>query len=323
MSTPVNHWKLGLFVVVGLAVTVGAVAFFGTQSFQRETVSYKTFFDEPVQGLEVGSPVRFRGVTIGNVVAIDIASDRRHVEVTYELGVKVLDALGLAVEKRLGQKRKLFIPPDLRAQLASTGITGVKFVQLDFFDVLANPPLELPFQHPENYIPAKGSMMKNLEDSVVRAVDQLPQVTQRLVTVLDQVTSILADFDKQGVPQKISATLDLLNAALTQLNTALVALAPGKLSKSAQEALASINTAVRSLDVVLQQVGGERGLAASLQHTSDSLGSMAVNADRVGPAVEDASRDLQGAARAVQRLADALELDPDMLIKGRGKRADK
>ena len=166
-------------------------------------------------------------------------------------------------------------------------------------------------------------MMKNLEDSVVRAVDQLPQVTERLVTVLDQVSTILADFDKQGLPEKISAILAVLHHALAQLDTALVALAPGKLSKSAQEAMASINTAVRSLDVVLQQIGGERGLAASLQHTSDSLGSMAVNADRVGPAVEDASRDLQGAARAVQRLADALELDPDMLIKGRGKRADK
>lgn len=321
MSTPVNHWKLGLFVAIGLAVTLGAVAFFGTRSFQRETVSYKTFFDEPVQGLEVGSPVRFRGVTIGNVVGIDIASDRRHVEVTYELGVKVLDALGLADEKRLGQKRRLFIPPDLRAQLASTGITGVKFVQLDFFDVLTNPPLELPFEHPDNYIPAKGSMMKNLEDSVVRAVDQLPQVTQRLVTVLDQVNALLVDINGQQLPRKLSEILGLLNHALAQLDAALVALAPAQLSKSARDALASINAVVRSVDVVLKQLGGEHGLAASLQRTSDSVGSMAANAEGVGPAVEDASRDLQGAARAVQRLADALERDPDMLVKGRGKRA--
>ena len=76
---------------------------------------------------------------------------------TYELGVKVLDALGLAVEKRLGPKRKLFIPPDLRAQLASTGITGVKFVQLDFFAVQTNPPPELPVPGPRELHPGEGA----------------------------------------------------------------------------------------------------------------------------------------------------------------------
>ncbi len=42
--------------------TIGAAEFFGSRSFQKETVSYKTFFDESVQGLEIGSPVKFRGV---------------------------------------------------------------------------------------------------------------------------------------------------------------------------------------------------------------------------------------------------------------------
>jgi phospholipid/cholesterol/gamma-HCH transport system substrate-binding protein len=323
MSNPTNRWKLGLFVVMGLATALGAVAFFGNRSFQKETVSYKTFFDESVQGLEVGSPVKFRGVTIGSVVAIDIAPDRRHVEVTYELGVKVLDALGLAVEKRGLQERRLFIPPDLRAQLASTGITGVMFIQMDFFNQAAHPPLELPFELPKNHIPAAGSMLKNIGDSVVGAVEGFPEVVRQLLAVLARVNGILGDFEGEGLFVKAGQTIALLNKVLAQVDSALVDLAPGKLSQDARAALTSLNTAVLSLNGLLAQIGGEKGLAASLQQTSNSMGAMAQNANRVGPAIEDASRDVQGAARAVQRLADALELDPDMLLKGRGKQVTK
>lgn len=320
MSTPTNRWKLGLFVVMGLLSALGAVTYFGSRSFQRETVSYKTYFDESVQGLEVGSPVKFRGVTIGSVVAIDIAPDRRHVEVTYELGVKVLDALGLAVEKRGLQERRLFIPPDLRAQLASTGITGVMFIQMDFFDGVTHPPPELPFEVPQNHIPAAGSMLKNIGDSVVRAVEGFPEVVRQLLAVLARVNGILGDLEGERIPQTAGKTLALLNKVLKQVDTALVDLAPGKLSQDARTALTSLNTAVLSLNALMVQVSGEKGLVASLQQTSNSLGAMAQNADHVGPAIEDVSRDVQAAARAVQRLADALELDPDMLLKGRGKK---
>ena len=56
MSTPTNHWKLGLFVVVGICACVATVIFFGGRSLKKETVAYKTYFDESVQGLELGSP---------------------------------------------------------------------------------------------------------------------------------------------------------------------------------------------------------------------------------------------------------------------------
>lgn len=271
MSAPSNHWKLGLFVVMGVSAMLGVFFFFGARAFSTETVSYKTFFDESVQGLEVGSPVKFRGVTIGSVVSIDIAPDRRHVEVTYELGVKVLDALGLAVEKRLGQTRRLFIPPDLRAQQTATGITGVKFIQMDFFDEKTNPPLPLPFELPKNHIPAVGSMMKNLEDSVVRVVEGFPEVMRRLLLVLDRIGVILTDVEGQHFPEKVSQTLAVLTRVLASVNTAVAALDPGALSKETRAALTSFNTAVVSFNT----------LAASLEHTSNSLGAMSESASGV------------------------------------------
>src|SRR5690606_20013484 len=127
------------------------------------------------QGLEIGSPVKYRGVPIGTISAIDIAPDRRHVDVSLQLYTSELKRLGLSTEAHAGVGGTRFtIPDDLRTQLASQGITGVKFVSIDFFNVVTNPPAELEFETPDNTIPAAASLMKTLEDSVVQAVEQFP-----------------------------------------------------------------------------------------------------------------------------------------------------
>ena len=49
--------------------------------FQKGSV-YVTYFDESVQGLQVDSIVKFRGVDIGTVRKIGVAPDQRLVEVS-------------------------------------------------------------------------------------------------------------------------------------------------------------------------------------------------------------------------------------------------
>ncbi len=317
MSASTNQWKLGLFVVMGTISVIATVLVFGGRALRKETVAYKTYFDESVQGLEIGSPVKFRGVSIGSVSDIALAEDKRHVEVTYGLGVKTIHTLGLAVEELEGKKSKLSIPRDLRAQLASSGITGVKFVQMDFFDVNSNPPPELPFQVAENNISATASMMKNLESSVVSAVDRFPELAQQLVLVFTQINAIMADVQSGDLLKKLAETVQTINKVFNQISSALSQLNVPALSSQVQQTLKSVNFAVTNLNALINQIGGDKGLASSLQSTSNALGNMARNANHVGPAVEDALRDVQGAAQSVQRLADALEVDPDMLIKGR------
>src|SRR5580704_3397314 len=117
MAAPTNHWKLGLFVVTGVVLALTTLTFLGARSLKNQVVSYQTDFDESVQGLDVGSPVKFRGVPVGAVSAIGIAPDRRHVVVTSELAVADLSDLGLAVGK--GDKSTIRVPPDLRMQVVS------------------------------------------------------------------------------------------------------------------------------------------------------------------------------------------------------------
>ena len=90
MSAPSNHFKVGLFVLLAVAATLGAAIALGAASAGRKTVSYHTFFNESVQGLDLGSPVRYRGVIIGKVAAIEIAPDHRHVDVLAELDALIV-----------------------------------------------------------------------------------------------------------------------------------------------------------------------------------------------------------------------------------------
>jgi phospholipid/cholesterol/gamma-HCH transport system substrate-binding protein len=319
LATPTNHWKLGLFVVLGLAIGLGAVLILGARRLHRQTVGYESYFDESVQGLEVGSAVKFRGVVIGSVSRISVAPDRRHVEVESALGVEEINALGLASGK--GKNVHISVPHDLRMQLASAGITGVKFLQLDFFADKNNPPPPLPFPVPENYIPVEVSTMKNLEDSVVNAVDQIPAMTSAAMHVLAKVDHLIDDVDQRRLPDRIEHALAKFDGAFTRLDSTLAGVDTPRLSKKVQRSLDGIDSAVGRVNGILSRVDGDRGMVASAQRASDAVGDAVSNVSGVGEDLSTALRIIERAAESVDRLADALERDSDMLVKGRAKAA--
>jgi ABC-type transporter Mla subunit MlaD len=316
MTEATNHWKLGLFVVVSTALLVFALVLFGTR-IHHESVRYVSFFDEAVTGLEIGSPVRYRGVNIGKVANIDVAPDRRHVEIGYDLEVSVLGRLGLSAGT--GQSTKLKVPPDLRAQLGSSGMTGVKYVLIDFFDIKQDPPPVLPFKVPQNYIPAAASTLKNLEDSVTRAVEEFPRLAQNTEQTLAEVKRLLDSVEAQHIPEHAISTLDNLDATLAAVRKQLGDVDAKHLSSDARNALATLNATLLRAQGAMERVDGERGVLASMQRASDSIGDVAGSARGYGPEVADTMRALRDAADSFKELVDTLQLDSDMLVKGRAK----
>ena len=73
----------------------------------------------------------------------------------------------------------------------------------------------------------------------------------------------------------------------------------------------------------MDKVEGDKGILRSVQRASDAVGDVARNANGLGKELEETLRDIQEAAASIRRLADALERDPDMLLKGRAKAASR
>lgn len=320
MAAPTNHYKLGLFVLTGFALAIVAAIALGVASTRKDTVKYHSYFNESVQGLELGSPVKFRGVTIGFVSAIEIAPDHRMVDVISELDATDIKRMGLAEKDSKHGRVKFAIPPDLRAQLGSQGITGVKFVAIDFFDVKSNPAPELPFPVPaDHYIPAAPSMMKNLEDTITKAMDRLPEMVDAVVMIMGRVDRLLATLEKEDVSGKAASTLAKADQVMSTLQSTLARIDKQDLGGKAAGTIDELKVAVTKMNKVLDRLDGDKGILASVKGASDAFGEMGKNGRGTQRDLENTLRDVSEAAEAIRTLAESLDRDPDMLIKGKSK----
>ncbi len=292
-TTATNHWKLGLFVLVGILTMLGALFWLGARRFERTSFPAVSYFDESVQGLDVGSPVKFRGVTVGNVADITIAPDHRHVQVTSDIYVDAIQRLGLG--DHAPRKGEQFINPLLRVQLVAAGITGVRFLQTDFFHPGRYPEPVLPFDPPWNYVPSVPSTLKSLSDTATDILQRLPDLETRVSDTLGTLDTTLGSIDRfvTGLHDE-NGSFDRL---LVQLRSTASGLAAQIDAAKLGDTTSSIRTAAGNVSGAATGFGGT---PADLQETLATL------------------RDTLDSVRAV---ADALERDPSVLL--RGPRADK
>ena len=102
-----------------------------------------------MQGLNIDSEVKYRGVSVGRVKGTRIAPDGKLVEVTIDM------------------QHQMPITPDLRLGLTLAGITGMKYLELN----VASPELAdrhpaLSFRPPHRVIPSVPSGTQQVEESL-------------------------------------------------------------------------------------------------------------------------------------------------------------
>lgn len=298
MSARTSHWRLGAFVLVVAGAIIAAVIALGECSTHRRTTAFVTFFDESVAGLDSGARVVFRGVDVGSVARISIAPDHRHVQVTYGLATDALPRMGItAVSQDHGDR--YVVPAELRAQIGGNGLTGVRNVAIDLFDTHEHPPPALPFAAPSNYIPATTSTMKNLEDAVTTAADRVPELVNNLSQASHRIDALLAEMDRAHLSDRAATTLAHADAALGALDVVVRRLDRAGVPEKTSQALGNATVALAKLNAILDGMSGS---------TRD---------------VDDALEGLRDTAEAIRVLAEDLDRDPDMLLKGRAARRSR
>src|ERR671915_1615010 len=89
-----GYFKIGLFVISAILIGISGVIALGLGSiFQKKNLA-ETYIEESVQGLDVGSPVKFRGVLIGKVeqitlTSVEYSTRRRYVLVRFDISSNI------------------------------------------------------------------------------------------------------------------------------------------------------------------------------------------------------------------------------------------
>lgn len=309
MPATATHFKLGVFTLLAILGLLAIVLGLGVHLNRADRIRYRTYFDESIHGLDVGAPVEYRGVPVGRVGAIAVASDRAHVEVALDLDRAHAAALGLDDPA-----------PGLRAQLGLQGVTGLKYVDLDLVDPAAMPAPALPFATGPRTIPARKSLLEGLAVGLDAIGRRLPVVVERTVTGLGELERVLGQFRAEGLPARASALLADVGGAVSDLRTLLRHVDRARLPDRAAAALDTAAASLARIDGVIARLDGDGGLITTAANAAEAFGELGRGAAAMPAELEQTLRDVGDAARSLRDLVEAIDRDPDMLIKGRARR---
>ena len=126
-----------MFVMAASIIAVAAVMVFGAAKFFSRTENFISFFSESVNGLDVGAPLKYKGVKIGKVEGIFISSSKNikesSVSVVYSIDIDQLRRKTGTDFKDYSDWMDEQIAEGLRAKLNYQSIvTGMLYIELDF-----------------------------------------------------------------------------------------------------------------------------------------------------------------------------------------------
>ena len=194
-SSNPNYFRLGIFVLAAIGALLTVILIFGSGQFFKKSFMVETYVKQSVTGLDAGAAVRFRGVKIGQVTLIALSGDLYEKEVPMaqkqEYVVVRMQIYGDAIEKN---HLETFIKDNLRARIRSMGITGVNYVELDFYPS-ATQYTSLPFRWTPEYA----------------VVPSMPNQADEIISGVQKLISALNGMDIDGTQKKFDALLDNLN----------------------------------------------------------------------------------------------------------------
>jgi len=259
MSARANFFKIGLFVIGATVALVGLLVMLGAGKLFASKIVMETYFDESVQGLELGSKVKYRGVIVGEVKSIGFSYTRyqldkpmserlRYVMVEATILPRLIGGRAGAGDLTRVDALKAEIEKGLRVRLAPQGITGTSYLEIDYVDPKTNRMLPISWEPDNLYIPGARSTVTQF---VAAASD-----------ILDRLRKI----DIDGVMAN-------LNKLLVTTNNRIEAVDAAKISDQTKQVLAKLETKLDQLP--MDRIGKDGAdLLAELRQTNQKLAAI-------------------------------------------------
>lgn len=298
MSGKTSKFLIGLFVMGGIMIGAGIIVWIGASKYFQKGSTYVTFFDESVQGLQMDSSVKYRGVDVGRVERIRVAPDYKLVEV-----VMKVDLEGDLQENTV-------------AQLKTAGITGIVFIELDRKKPGApdaSPPIDFAAEYP--IIPSRPSELRQLLSGVDEVLQNVKEIdfkglSDQFKSVGKATENLLAGKKMNTIMSNLEATSASLERTVAKVDETVT---EGKLDDILTEARDSLTETKNLISGVRKEVE-----SLKLADTADKANQLVEGIDRRSRAIttelRDTSENLQQASETLQTLLDRLNAAPSDLI---------
>jgi paraquat-inducible protein B len=354
MAKPVNRKLIGGFVVIAVGIMAASVIIFGSGEFFKKKNEFVLYFEGSVMGLNVGSPVLFTGVPIGQVKNIILRSEVREsnfqtavfIETYPERVQLIVDGGGAMNLQERGPK---LIEKGLRAQLTTVSlITGQLGIQLDFFP--GTPAVFRKSKLDEKYIeiPTTPSTLARLGKALEKLdLEALEAHLESILSGADRVINspdISAGIHEfkgamqdarallQNTNTKVSTLTDNLNRTIDDADT-LVRNVDGQVKPLSESVQATLSDAQKAIDLASQDfhaISGDaekvlKDLDSHIVPLLDQARNTLVNVDDfIGEdsdtryKLNQALDSIAAASKSVGSLMDYLEQHPEALLRGKG-----
>jgi paraquat-inducible protein B len=315
---------------------VVAIVLFGSGKFFKKTETYLSFFEGSVKGLNVGSPVVFRGVQVGQVTEIIVGFDATALEfyipVIFEIDPEKFKDIGPRRTRNTKEMYEALVARGLRTQLQMQSlVTGQLMINIDF--------------HPNTSARLIG-IDKFADKIALKSSWEIPTVPtplQRLEKSLEDISfkEIVEDIKRAMDGISNLATSQDLTDSISELKQALIAIK--ELARNVDSRVEPLATGIdQTLVEARSGIGDARKLIINIdkrtaplmsriQKATDSAKNALEQADTTLKSIEDlaeegtklryevsaALREVGAAARSVRVLSDFIEQHPDALLRGR------
>lgn len=318
MSHRAHPLAVGAFAAGIALLFLLTLFFFGGRSLFDRSERFVLFFEGSISGLNIGAPVSFQGVQIGEVTGIQLAlTDREEVLIPVFVNIRseALDAL--AGEDTGHDRHTRLLQRGLRAQLKQQSLlTGLLYIELDFNAESAARLRGRLRDEPE--IPtvptALQALSKTLEDI------RLEELVSGARTAIIGINTLVNHPDVLGAVQDARRSLQTIEAVVQQTGTRLdPALTELDATLRATRRLATqLQQDYPPLQAELQLTLTETRRAADRLQLTLAEWQHALTADApLGQSLYDSLHAIRLAAQSLRQLTDSLDAQPEALLRGK------
>jgi ABC-type transporter Mla subunit MlaD len=302
MSRKPSYFRIGLFIVIALVILAAGLIAFGAGQMFRKRIYIETYLNSTVQGVDVGSAVKFRGVQIGRVSAIDFTFNEygapgkvdpyNYVIILMEVDHEMFPGM---FSENLTALIERNIALGLRARIEPQGITGMNYIEINYVnDPSQFPSLAFNWKPHYYYIPSAPGQLTNILDSINNIMRQVEQ------------------FNIGGMSKTGAELLDNLNKAVTEAQL-------GKISEHLQTLLSDFQSALKAANVGSLSEDARR-LITGLEKSNGELRTILKNLEPAtkisGPQVKVLMDNLATTSANLAQFSAEVKRRPSLLLWG-------